>query len=159
MRRSARNQSLPEDEALFLQSLTGMQLRSRCQHLYQAGWTLSAIGSPINRPRSTVRVWVTETPNSPAIRPIPTPINKEYVHKKPPSPGIPEDIQSRIAQLAPIARSYRSTYTPSHPATKANKELTDICRQYNELGVPIQELANLAGVTYRAMYRRIKLTP
>jgi lambda repressor-like predicted transcriptional regulator len=35
--------------------------------------------------------------------------------------------------------------------------LTDICTKLHENGVGIRELAEAAGVTYRAMYKRIKL--
>jgi DNA-binding Xre family transcriptional regulator len=39
----------------------------------------------------------------------------------------------------------------------ANDRLTGICITLYQNGVSIKELAEAAGVTYRAMYKRIKL--
>jgi DNA-binding Xre family transcriptional regulator len=39
----------------------------------------------------------------------------------------------------------------------ANDRLTGICITLYKNGVSIKELAEAAGVTYRAMYKRIKL--
>jgi hypothetical protein len=44
----------------------------------------------------------------------------------------------------------------SAAATVANDQLTAICIRLHANGVPINELARAANVTYRAMYKRIK---
>lgn len=157
MRKSARNQPLPEDEANYLRSLHGTSLKLRARRLYEAGWTLSAIGTPIDRPRSTVRFWVTNVPalTAPSDRPIPTPEDRSYVPKRPKSPGITSETVARLAYLAPIARQYRARLKSTHPATIANTELTSLTKSLYKSGVPIQEIADAAGVTYRAMYRRV----
>jgi lambda repressor-like predicted transcriptional regulator len=41
-------------------------------------------------------------------------------------------------------------------ATVANDQLTAICLRLHANGVSIRELAQAAGVTYRAMYKRLK---
>lgn len=157
MRKSARNQPLPKDEEDFLLSLTGTDLKLRARRLYEAGWTLAAIGTPINKSRSTVRFWVNNVPQlrSTVDRPVPTPEDRSYVHKKPANPGISAPTAARLAYLAPIARKYRARLAASHPATEANEELSALCKSLHETHVPIQEIADAAGVTYRAMYRRI----
>lgn len=154
MRRSARNQSLPHSEAEHLLSLSSTALKARCYNLYEAGWTLSAIGYPLNKPRSTVRSWVLSGPYP--HQEVPTPEDRTYIPKKPQNPGIPQADRQRIEYLAPIARRYRSKLAESHAATLANRELTELCITLHESGVPLQDLADAAGVTYRAMYRRVR---
>jgi DNA-binding Xre family transcriptional regulator len=41
------------------------------------------------------------------------------------------------------------------PAAIANAELEKICRELNARNVSVKELAEAAGVTYRAMARRL----
>lgn len=156
MRKSARNQPLPDAEVAVLRSLRGIKLKARCHALYQAGWTLSAIGDPLGKQRSTIRLWVNSVVPSAEGVSIPLPVDKTYVPKKTPSPGISADDLERIAELAPLARKYRSKLPDTHAATRANYELTALCMSLHGRHVTIQELADAAGVTYRAMYRRVK---
>jgi hypothetical protein len=156
MRRSARNQSLPQTEVDKLQSLTGSALKTRCKALYDVGWTLSAIGDALGRQRSTVRLWVTNAPKPPLGILVPTPINKVYIPKRPKSPGIsPADLEL-IQKLAPLARRYRAKLPMNHPSSVANYELTVLVIQLHSNHVSIQELADAANVSYRAMYKRVK---
>jgi hypothetical protein len=157
MRKSARNQSLPKDEEDFLLSLEGTALKLRARRLYEIGWTLSAIGAPINKSRSTVRFWVNTVPELKATtdRPVPLPEDRSYAHKKSKNPGISTSDRATIAYLAPIARKYRARLSDAHPATIANQSLTALVTKLHSSHVPIQEIADAAGVTYRAMYRRI----
>jgi hypothetical protein len=67
------------------------------------------------------------------------------------------DVFEEIQSLAPLARTYRAKMTQTSAAAVANRRLTDICSKLHESGVSIKELAAAAGVTYRAMYKRIKL--
>lgn len=157
MRRPARNQSLPAEEAAFLQTLRGTDLKLRARRLYEAGWTLSAIGEPISKSRSTVRFWVNNVPGltSGSDRSVPVPVDKSYVRKRPISPGITDAQKNDLAYLAPIARMFRARLPYNHPAAEANRKMTDLCKKLHASGVPIQQIANVAGVTYRAMYRRV----
>jgi hypothetical protein len=45
--------------------------------------------------------------------------------------------------------------TSTHASAIANKRLTELSKALHKEHVPIQEIADAAGVTYRAMYRRI----
>jgi len=157
MRRSARSQPIPPDEVTYLLSLQVDMptLKSRCYSLYMAGWTLSAIGEPLRRARSTVRSWVLSGPY-PVEDGVPIPVDKTYVRRRPPSPGLDAPTVNHLSALGPVARTYRSRFAESHTATQANRELTSLTRQLHEQGVSIQELADATGVTYRAMYRRVR---
>lgn len=163
MRRSARSQSLPQEEAAILVALSLntadlIPLKRRCSSLFHQGWTLSAIGAPLNRQRSTIRSWVTAyppTPNQLSHPDTPQPEDRSYTPKKPPSPGISEINHNRIAYLAPLARKYRSKLPRNHICTQANLELTELAQSLHARNVTIQELANAASVTYRAMYKRV----
>lgn len=157
MRRSARSQSLPQSEKEYLLTLSGLDLKLRCRDLFNAGWTLAAIGEPLDKQRSTIRFWVTNTPNisAPTKKAVPTPIDKSYIPKKPKSPGITPAEKERLAYLAPLARRYRARMTSTHVSAQANIEFTELSRALHDKHVPIQEIADAAGVTYRAMFRRI----
>lgn len=156
MRKAARNQSLPPEEVSRLLTLEGTALKARCFALYEAGWTLSAIGDPLSRARSTIRSWVNTGPYSTDNIEVPAPEDRSYVPKRPKKPEITPEQRQTIQNLAPQARKYRSRISQQHPAAIANKELTDLCIKLHAQGAPIQDLADLAGVTYRAMYRRVK---
>lgn len=63
--------------------------------------------------------------------------------------------KTRIRDLAPIARRYRSGMNEYSDAAQANMELTIVCRSSYTSGVSIRELAEAADVTYKAMERRV----
>lgn len=162
-RRPARGQSLPGHEVELLRTLTGKTLHQRCAVLYQQGWTLQTIGESLTppRPRSTVHVWVlAQLPTVDSSSPVTAPTYQERANQKAPrpkrvSPGIPEDARKRIAELAPVARRYRARVAPMSSPALANGEMSHICKTLYSSGVTIRELANAAGVTYRAMARRL----
>ncbi len=169
-RRSARKQPLPPEEKRYLRSLPQEELIKRVYDLYHSGWTLQAIGDSLTppRPRSTVRSWLLRftppTERDLVDAPIPTP-NPNYIthpdgYQKttPESPGILPDEVELIQSIAPIARQYRAKMSTSSAAAVANDQLYAICIRLHANGVSIKELAKAAGVTYRAMYRRVKLT-
>jgi hypothetical protein len=165
-RRSARNQALPQAEADILNALDPLQQQTRASELYHAGWTLRAIGEAMLPPRtrSAMRSFIQALPSSPVLpttAPLPAVTSpefvtpEEYIPKKAPSPGIPPNDLTNIKTLAPLARKYRSNHHPDHPVSQANQGLTLICKALYADGVPISELAEAAGVTYRAMARRL----
>jgi DNA-binding Xre family transcriptional regulator len=160
-RRSARGQQLPPQEVELLNTLQGEQLFERIAALYNAGWPLQAMGDALSpkHPRSTVRVWVQRAKGLNMIdAPIPTPKAVSLLPKiKSNSPGIPQDTLEIIQDLAPLARRFRSRMATTEAQAVANDRLTGICITLYQNGVSIKELAEAAGVTYRAMYKRIKL--
>lgn len=165
-RRSARGQDLPDYEVDILRELAGYELVSRAKTLYQAGWTLRSIGEAFDPPRarSTIRYWI----NTPApiagfqgdafdlyTVPVPTLATTSNKPTKPRRPLTTVE-HSRIARLAPTARKFRATMNAGHPSAKANKEMTELCaRLHHQERVTIRDLADAAGVSYRAMARRV----
>jgi hypothetical protein len=145
----------------LLNTLQGEQLFERIAALYNAGWPLQAMGDALSpkHPRSTIRVWVQRAKGLNAIdAPIPKPKAVSLLPKvKSNSPGIPQDTLEIIQDLAPIARRFRSRMATTAAQAVANDRLTGICITLYQNGVSIKELAEAAGVTYRAMYKRIKL--
>ena len=167
-RKSARGQKLPPQEVELLNSLSIDALIVRVNALYSAGWPLQAIGEALSpkRPRSTIRSWVVraaETKNLALVDApiVPTPRQRAATSKPQKSnsdtPEISADALYEIRTLAPLARGYRSRMASTSAAAVANSRLTDICLKLHKDGVGITELAHAAGVTYRAMYKRIKL--
>ena len=162
-RRFARNQALPPSEAEILRSLRGFNLYARVKQLFDAGWTLRAIGEAFDPPkaRSTVASWVEKAQNSTPTRSLPavsaptlvTP--PVYIPVKPVSPRISIIDGLRTKELAPIARKYRAGMSPLHKAALANANLTELCTELYDSGVTISELAKAADVTYRAMAKRL----
>ena len=158
-RRAARKQDLPESEARLLNKLFDDELATRLNDLFQAGWTLQAMGKAFDPPRgrSTVRSWMVRRYTSSPVEPaIPRPkAPRGYVSRRPVSPGISADDLSRIKALAPLARTYRSKMDPGSPQAIANLSLTELCLSLSERNVTVKELAEATGVTYRAMARRL----
>lgn len=164
-RRPARGQNLPGHEVALLHTLSGKALHQRCALLFSQGWTLQTIGESLNppRPRSTVHVWVNAqlaAIDKAAASTVVAPTYPERVNQKTPrpkrvSPGISEDVRRRIAELAPVARRYRARVAPMSQPALANGEMSHLCNTLYSSGVTIRELANAAGVTYRAMARRL----
>ena len=73
----------------------------------------------------------------------------------PASPRISSAQKNKIATLAPLARRYRARTSPNGTYARANNELTDLCKNLYYKGTSVRELSLAAGVTYRAMARRL----
>lgn len=71
------------------------------------------------------------------------------------APVLSKSVHNRIAKIAPVARRYRSKANPNGVYREANDELTRIVKEQYARGVSIRELCLAAGVTYRAMARRL----
>lgn len=166
-RRPARKQPLPPREAELLNSLSQDDLMARAYELYSAGWTLQAIGDALipPRPRSTVRSWLLRfqepdfsAPQNPVAVPAPRYQTHQdgYQKRRPQSPGISQDERDLIQRIAPIARRFRAKVSSNDSTRVANDQLTAICLRLYYEGVSVTELAEAAGVTYRAMVKRLK---
>jgi HAMP domain-containing protein len=161
-RRSARDLDLPEEERLTLTTDCDTKTKRNCRarQLYEAGWTLRAIGeafTPSYR-RSTVKYWVQQGDYVHRINvPIPTPNVRPtgYQRKKPLSPGIPLATQQRLAHLAPLARYFRSGMASTSIQAQANQELNELVYDLYSSNVTIAEIARAANVTFRAIARRL----
>jgi hypothetical protein len=159
-------QKLPDDEVRFLASMPPEHLPSRLRALWLSGWSLGVIAKSLKpaRPKSTVHFWVKNASEQEQTRTIPTPPAKSLTSSAPLassprmrsiSPEVPLDMVSHIQQLAQLSKLYRSKTPASSPLAQANKELTEIALDLYHRGVPAASIAQAAGVTYRAMARRI----
>lgn len=163
-RHPARNQVLPAIEADLLNTLSGYSLHLRVRELYEQGWTLRSIGDAMipQRPRSTIRYWITKPLPIAGAMPPPFPVVTApvpvQVRSKTPKPRrhMTPGERSRVFHLAPVARRFRASMNPAHPAALANAELSDLVVRLYQDNVPIRDLADVAGVSYRAMARRIE---
>lgn len=159
----ARAQVLPQEEVTLLLSFTKKQERNqRASELYQAGWTLQAIGDAFSPParRSTVKYWVDTASQAHTTRKtVPSPdlhnIKGRYVRKTPISPGISVSDQGRLASLAPLARQYRSGMSSLSYQSVANDEYNSLIKELFSKYVTIAEISRAAGVTFRAIARRL----
>jgi hypothetical protein len=171
---------LPSEEVEVLVRCSGDVLRARVQALREAGWTLASIADAWTPPkqRSSIRLLATTPTKTPlpivssppsdsdsssltaAERKNPTTTaarrhrraRRFYTEE---SPKIPKDDARTLKRLAPLARRYRARANPNGAYAVANTELTGLCIVLYRNGVSVQELAATAGVTYRAMARRL----
>ena len=130
--------------------------------------------------RSSIRVWATGNtqtrPDHPPVPLISSSSSRSYssilpaaeksasIHKHkrvrraydPASPLLTQQMHQQIRKLAPLARQYRARANPNGVYAKANVELTKLCKDlYFKQNVSVRELSDAAGITYRAMARRI----
>lgn len=175
--------SVPPAERELLATLTGRDLHARLRDLFEAGWSLSSLAEalPTPRPRTTVRAWITSLPPLPtppplslssaplkeAPSPVPSPfapasssssspLTRRFSSPRRSRSGIDSSTREKISTLAPLARRHRPRTSPRNPARLANESLTRLTRDLYGRGASIPELAEAAGVTYRAMRRRVK---
>jgi len=162
-----RRHDIPTDEARHLSSLDPDALRARLRALWDAGWSLAALGAALvpPSPKSTVHSWVRyePPPEGDSDRPVPLPpgpVGAGLPTDSPTrvrtlSPLVPPDLAPRISALATLARRHRAGTPPDSPYRLANEELTTVARTLRSMGVPTAEIARAAGVSYRAMARRL----
>lgn len=179
---SRQRQELPSAERELLRGLTGADLKFRARLLNEEGWSLASIANAFTPPRqrSSVRAWVLSAPaaappsthtlppipipssSSSSESTIPTPESEHFSPVRrarriynPDAPVLSPAERERVAHLAPLARRYRSRMSSGGPHARANRELTETCRRLYRRGASVRELSLAAGVTYRAMSRRI----
>lgn len=71
------------------------------------------------------------------------------------SPGVPPDMKPRLKELSALAQRYRAKTASDSPLALANDELTAVAKTLRSMGVPTAAIAEAAGVSYRAMARRL----
>jgi hypothetical protein len=157
---------LPIEEVMFLSTLTRSEMESRLRGLWKAGWSLGVIGSSLSPavPKTTIHFWVRRAPDVKQLRALPLPPPKSLTTSVPTkhaprlrsvSPGVPPELKIRLRELSALSKRYRAKTSPTSPLAQANNELTQIARQLKNRGVPTAAIAEAAGVTYRAMARRL----
>lgn len=156
--------SLPSDELAFLDSLDEESRYARFKALWENGWSLASIGFSLNpvRPKTTIHFWISRAPEQTQFRPIPIPPEITPAKNSPAptrlravAPMVPPDLRPRIRELAELAQKYRARCSPDSAPAQANDELTTIAKTLRSMGVPTIEIAEAAGVSYRAMAKRL----
>ena len=97
---------------------------------------------------------VSDAPGTPSTRPVTRTKMPRRVYD-PEKPRVSPGQKKKIATLAPLARRYRARTAPGGTYARANAELTDLCKNLYYSGASVRELSIAAGVTYRAMARRL----
>jgi len=157
---------LPRDEVSFIDSLDRPEAESRLRALWESGWSLSILGESLDpqRPKTTIHFWVKRAASVEQKRPIPSPPPRSLTTSVPTknaprlrsvSPGVPPDMKPRLKELATLARRYRARTLPDSPLAQANRDLTAMAFALRSMGVPTAAIADAAGVSYRAMARRL----
>ena len=157
---------LPPAEVSFINSLERPEAESRLRALWESGWSLSLLGESMNppRPKTTIHFWVKRAASMEQKRPIPSPPPRSLTTSVPTknaprlrsvSPGVPPDMKPRLQELATLARRYRARTMPDSPLAQANRDLTAMAIALRSMGVPTAAIAEAAGVSYRAMARRL----
>lgn len=157
---------LPDDEIRFLSNLYDDALSQRLRALWEAGWSLAVIANSLKpaRPKSTVHFWVQNAASVEQRRPVPPTPPKSLTTTAPLSnaprtrsisPSVPPDLRPHLKHLADLSKRYRAKTPANSPLAQANKELTELAVDLYNRGIPAAEIAEAAGVTYRAMARRI----
>lgn len=137
-------------------------LRARVALLRDSGWTLAAIGAPLEANRSTARMWEyaaisDDYEKAKEVAPVPVferaPKGARAIRKY---PDVPADERESLRELANKARSVRG-WTPDDAESRiAANELGQRLLTYDAKGVPLKRLAEHMGVTHRAVAARIE---
>lgn len=157
---------LPIEEVIYISTLTRSEMESRLRVLWKSGWSLGVIGNSLSPavPKTTIHFWVRRSADVKQLRAVPLPPPKSLTTSVPTkhaprlrsvSPGVPPELRIHFRELSALSKRYRAKTAPSSPLALANDELTQIARQLRNRGVPTATIAEAAGVTYRAMARRL----
>ena len=170
---------LGSDEAKVFEDLRAKNapreaIKRRMWELYYSGFSIMDIWRAYVTKTSrktfityaTVRNWMLEGESLPAFSPdYPLPAYIEPPIARVPRglkveisriwPVIPLDDRAKFAYLAKRTRTIRGSTAPDAPARKLRERFHDAIRDYYERGVQISHMAEVAGVTHRAIAHRI----
>lgn len=162
MRHSA---ELPTNEVEFLRSLTIPQRDTRLAALHEAGWSFAVLGKALEKPKTTIHFWVRHATkdSTMSLKPIPKPptsitsaLPVAYsLRVRTISPKVPPELRPQLRELSLLSRRYRARTPYNSPIAIANRKMTDLAVNLYAKGVSTADIADAAGVSYRAMARRI----
>lgn len=157
--------ALPLEEVEFLSTLSIAQRDSRLLLLHEAGWSFAILGRSINRSKTTIHFWVKNAKRDSTLiqQPVPRPFLplkaslpfSKGLRTRSISPKVPPDLRPLLRELSLQSRRYRARTPKNSPLAQANEQLTDLAVRLRLQGVPTADIAEAAGVSYRAMARRI----
>jgi hypothetical protein len=156
---------LPASEVEFLASLPHRQRDARLAMLHHVGWSFSVLGKALDKPKTTIHFWVRNSIKDPTLQLTPVPKPPTTITSVLPvpysvkvrtiSPKVPPELRPRLRELSLLSRRYRARTPYGSPIAIANRELTVLALNLYAKGVPTADIADAAGVSYRAMARRI----
>jgi len=149
--------TLPEEETLLLRSLSQPDLHPRLKALNSVGWPISTLANALSpaRPKATVHYWISRCHTSDRLDiPLPHPLKREKA-ARPVRPTVSPEDAATLRSLSQLARRHRARQRPDAPQAIASRELTILAAQLNSTGVPTAAIAKAAGISYRAMHKRI----
>lgn len=162
---------LPPSEVAYLLSLASSasqrEFHGRLRALWEAGWSLSVLGNALNpkRPRATVHYWVRKAVLVPQSVAVPSPEFQKpltallgtvvpSVKTRTVAPTVTPELSDKLRTLSLQARRYRSRTTQDNRFAVANREFTELIKELRSQGIPAVDIANAAGISYRAVARR-----
>jgi hypothetical protein len=163
---------LPLSEISYLASLSASAsskqvFHERLRALWDAGWSLSVLGNALQpkRPRATVHYWVRNV--SPVVQSVAVPqpsfqkpLTSALLGVVPAArtrtiaPTVTPEMSDKLRTLSLQARRYRSRTASTNKFAVANQEFTVLVKQLRAQGIPAVDIANAAGISYRAVARR-----
>lgn len=166
---SRSTQDLPELEAQKLRTLREAgpsalpQLRARVSALRDVGWSLAAVGKPLNANRSTTRMWQLAAKPEDVAESIKTlgqppaaPPRRAASKVVRLYPDVPEAEREELIRLATSARRIRGWTAKDAQERRDAAEFERRLREYSRRGVPLKRLAEHIGVTHRAIAARLE---
>lgn len=164
---------LPQSEIDFLTRLSvsdPAEFHSRLRVLWEAGWSLSVLGNALNpkRPRATVHYWVrrASAPSAALLSvAVPSPSFQKPLtallgtivpdaKTRTVAPTVTPELSDKLRTLSLQARRYRSRTTEGNRFAVANQEFTQLIKELRSQGIPAVDIAEAAGISYRAVARR-----
>lgn len=160
---------LPQSEISYLASLSASDVgafHARLLALWEAGWSLSVLGNSVSpkRPRATIHYWVRKTASRTQTVPIPTPefskpltsalLGVVSAKTRTIAPSVTPEVAAQLRDLSLQARRYRSRTSESNKFAVANREFTALVKDLRAQGIPAVDIADAAGISYRAVARR-----
>lgn len=160
---------LPQNEINYLDYLSRTDSKafySRLRALWEAGWSLSVLGNSVSpkRPRATIHYWVRKADSVAQTEPIPTPeFNKPLptallgvveAKTRTIAPTVTPETAKKLRELSLQARRYRARTASTNKFAVANQEFTTLVKDLRSQGIPAVDIANAAGISYRAVARR-----
>jgi hypothetical protein len=161
---------LPQSEIDFLARLAASSQKafhSRLRSLWDAGWSLSVLGNSLSpkRPRATIHYWVRKADLLPTDIVVPSPSFQKPLtallgtvvpaaKTRTIAPTVTPEMSDKLKALSLQARRYRSRTTEGNSFAVANREFTVLIKELRAQGIPAVDIAEAAGISYRAVARR-----
>ncbi len=160
---------LPQNEVEYLKALASANVKlfhSRLKALWEAGWSLSVLGNSLTpkRSRATVHYWVRNASSISQTIEVPKPefskslpsalLGVVQAKSRTVSPSVTPEVAKQLRELSLQARRYRARTSSTNKFAVANEQFTKLVKELRSQGIPAVDIAEAAGISYRAVARR-----